>query len=122
MDVSSRGFSEMELRRFATNIDAILLAGRTAQIQRELMVWRDGSQGRAEIFALPIFLRLFAAISALVLRSLRMSVSSSLPVAATAVKSATMISAVGQPDMFDVITFNKRFLDLKVGLPGSRVL
>jgi hypothetical protein len=48
VDVSSRGFSEMELRRFATNIDAILLAGRTAQIQRELMVWRDGSQGRAE--------------------------------------------------------------------------
>ena len=54
----------MEHRGFAANISAFLPRRRTAQIRRELTVWRAPSHGRAEIFALPIFcafLRLFLA-------------------------------------------------------------
>ena len=43
----------MEHRRFGTNIDVCLPPRRTAQIRRGLTVWRGGSNGRAEIFALP---------------------------------------------------------------------
>jgi hypothetical protein len=54
----------MEHRGSRQNIHASLPPRGTAQTRRGLTVWRGGSHGRAEIFALPIFLRLFAAIQA----------------------------------------------------------
>ena len=49
-------FLKMECCRFATNTYTFLPPRRTAQILRELTVWRGGSHQRAEIFALPTFL------------------------------------------------------------------
>ena len=46
----------MEPAEFATNIHAFPPPHSTAQIRRELTLWRGGSHGRAEIFALPLAL------------------------------------------------------------------